>query len=450
MSDIGSKESIKWQGSILRIAIPSIFMNLSIPLLSAVDTAVAGHFLSAYQIGAIGLGSLFYNLVFWLLSVLRMSTVGWFARLHSQKDEGQAWVLLVQAASLGLLVGFLIVAFSPLLTNLAGWWVESSPRLETDMKSYLEVRLLAIPAAFCIVLLQSWFFGKGRVLPAVTLVIFANILNAGLDFLLVGKMGLSSTGLAWAAVFSQCITLLLGLIWFYKNEREQILLPSMKKMLKAVLEREKFKKLIGINANLFVRTLCLQFSILYLSSQAATFGEITLAAFTIGWQLTILASYLLDGFAHAAEVLTGQAIGLKKESVLRNVIMRVLAWGMLSGFLITLSYGLLWPWWQNWFTNQSSVLAILLEQLPWILLVPIIGNICFSLDGIFIGASAARHMRNSMLFSTVVVFLPLTWLLGSWFGIHGLWASFQGMYIARAISLGIFLRQLYPTWVKSV
>ncbi len=420
-------------------------MNLSIPLLSAVDTAVAGHLLSSYQIGAIGLGALFYGFVFWLLSGLRMSTVGLFARWHKEGARKEAWMLLVRATVIGLTVGVVVAGLAAWWAKLAGWWVESSPRLENDMMAYLEVRFLAGPAAFIIVLMQSWFYGQGKVGKAVVLVVFANVLNAVLDVIFVAWLGLGITGLAWASVAAQWASLLLGLSWLYWDERGRIPLFSWQE----ALNWQGFKQLLGLNANLFVRTLLLQLSIIYLTSQAAQLGELTLAAFTIGWQMTMMASYLLDGFAHAAEVLVGQAIGQRSPLLLKKIIKRVLAWGMLGGCTITLIYGLLLPWWPKWFTREAAVLALLPLQLPWILLVPISGNLSFSLDGIFIGASAARRMRNSMLLSTIGCFFPLAWLLGRQFGIHGLWAAYHALYLARTFTLGLSLKRLQTAWAAT-
>ncbi len=417
--------------TIVRLAVPTILMNISTPLLGAVDTAVVGHLDEVYHLGAVSLGSLLFTMIYWLVGFFRMSTVGLTAQAHGAGDEQASVDLLGRAILLAVVLGMAVILLRPLITWVALAYFDASPAVERHAATYFNIRVFAAPAAFVLMIFQGWFYGVQNVAYPVALMVLVNVLNVALDFLFVVAWGFTSDGVAWATLISQYLGLLFALGLFAWRYRAA--LPRFGWA--AIASWPRMRALLSMNADIFLRTLSLQFANLYFMTKSAALGDLVLAANSILVQMRYITAYALDGFATAAEVTVGSAIGSGDRPRLLATIRLTLGWGLAVGGIISALYLFTSPWWPLLFTNNAAVLQLVFAYLLWVVLEPWISNLCFMLDGVYVGATATRLMRNAMVFSVVVVFLPAVHGLGWAFGNHGLWAATVLLYVARAGSL---------------
>ena len=425
--------------TIVRLAIPTILMNISTPLLGAVDTAVVGHLPEVYYVGAVGLGSLLFTMIYWTVGFFRMSTVGLTAQSHRRGDEQECVDVLGRALLLAITLGLLVIAARGLITWVAFQAFDATTAVEHHAEIYFNIRIFAAPAAFVLLIFQGWYYGVKNVAYPVLLTIFVNVLNIGLDFLFVVRWGYKSDGVAWATVISQYlgIVMAIGLFWYkYPHYWRRFILLR-------VFSWPQLRLILMLNMDIFLRTLSLQIATLYFMAKSAAMGELILAANTILLQMRYIAAYALDGFATAAEVTVGSAIGAEDREELLAAVRISLCWGMIVGGIISAVYFALSPWWPSWYTNNAAVLSLVNGYLVWIVLEPWISNLAFILDGVYVGATASRLMRNAMIFSVIAVFLPAIHLLSWLYGNHGMWAATVLLYFARTITLALPLRRLW-------
>ena len=424
---------------ILRLALPTILMNISIPLLGAVDTAVVGHLPGVEHLGAVGLGSLIFTLVYWVLGFFRMSTVGLAAQSHGRGDAQETADVLGRALLLALVLGSAVILLRHPIASVALHFFEATPETEHHAGVYFNIRVFAAPAAFVLMIFQGWYYGVGNVAYPVALTVLINGLNIVLDLLFVNQWGFASDGVAWATLISQYLGLAAALALFRWRYRDTMRRFSPERL----LSWPKMRVLLNLNFDIFVRTLGLQAANVYFIAKSTALGDAVLGANIILLQMRHIAAYALDGFATAAEVTVGQAIGAGERARVLATIRAALVWGMIVGALIALIFGLLSPWWPGWFTSNPRVLALVLTYQLWVIAEPTLNNLCFMLDGIYVGATATRRMRNGMVIAVVLVFLPAIEILGHYFGNHGMWAAGLLLYLARALTLAPPLVRLH-------
>ena len=425
--------------TVVRLALPTILMNVSTPLLGAVDTAVVGHLRDISHLGAVGLGSLLFTMVYWTVGFFRMSTVGLAAQAHGRGDAQESAEVLGRAVVLALVLGGLAIALREIIVGAAFWYFEASPEVERHARTYFGIRVFAAPAAFVLLSFQGWFYGVHNVAFPVLVTVFVNAVNIGLDLLFVVRWGYRSDGVAWATLISQYLGLALtvGLFAWRYGDHWRRLAPAR------LLRWAQFRVLLALNSDIFLRTLSLQVANLYFMAKSAALGDAVLAANTILLQMRYLGTYGLDGFATAAEVTVGAAIGAGDRPRLLAAIRLALGWGMAVGALISALFLAASPWWPAWFTSNEAVRGLVVAYLVWVVLEPWVSNVPFMLDGVYIGATATRTLRNAMLVSVLLVFLPAIELLGRAYGNHGLWAATLLLYVARGATLALPLRRLW-------
>jgi MATE family multidrug resistance protein len=424
--------------TIVRMALPTILMNVSVPLLGAVDTAVMGHLPDVRYLGAVSLGSLVFTTFFWGFAFFRMSTVGLTAQTHGQGDAREAAHVLGRGLLLSLAAGLAVA----LLREPIGWaafrLLNASPEVERLGREFFGIVALAMPAALLLQVFQGWFYGIKRVGFPVVLTIFVNAANIVLSLALVLGFGLASKGVAYATFSAQYLGLLLTLAVFFRRHAGYWRLLSPR----ALVDGARLREILALNGDIFLRTLCLLFANAYFMSQTAALGDAILAANSILLQFRGIAVYALDGFATAAEVAVGSALGGGRRAELLEAISLSQQWGLAVGGAISLLYLGLAPWLPHLFTANPDVLALVFTFYVWIVLEPWISNVCFILDGVFIGATATRSMRNSMILAVCIVYLPAIFVLGRLFGNHGMWAAYLLLYFARSATLYWHVRRL--------
>lgn len=406
-----------------------ILSNATTPLVGLADTAVIGQLNNPALIGGVALGSTIFSMMFWTFGFLRMGTTGLTAQASGAGNDAEVAANLHRALLAAIAAGALLfTVHAPavlFILSLTG----GSTEVQTAAADYFGIRILSAPATLANYALAGWLIGLARANLAFVLQLFLNALNIALAIFLVLFAGKGLQGAATAAVIAEYAAVLAGLL-----TARQLL---RKKATKAapLFEARAFGKLIAVNGDIMIRTICLMFAFTFFAAQGARLGDVALAANSVLRSLSDLSAFILDGFAFAAEVLVGQAVGAGSFQRFRQAVALSSLWAAALAVAVSAVFWAAGLFLIELMTPTPSVREAAREFLPWAAMTPLFGVACFQLDGIFIGATRTADMRNTMIVS-LAVFLAAWWLLMPAFGNHGLWASFMVFYIARAITLG--------------
>ena len=422
---------------ILRLAIPNIISNLSVPLLSSVDTALMGHLDEMYYLGALAVGGIIFNFLYWGFGFLRMGTTGLAAQAFGKEDRLEMALILARTLLLALAGGGALILLQKPIAALSFRLIEATPLVERYAREYFFIRIYAAPATLALYVFHGWFLGMQNARYPLLLTVVVNVANLGLNLFFVRHLHLNSAGVAYGTVIAQYLGLLLAGVLFLRRYRPYLLRFTRGDLLEARAVRRAF----SVNGDIFLRTLGLIFTFSYFTAESAARGELVLAVNSILLQLINLLAYGVDGFAFAAESLVGRYLGARDARNLRRAVRYAFRWGMGLGAAFAVGFGLfrepiLWI-----FTDKPAVVAEALVYMPWVIVAPLINSYCFIWDGIFIGATATAAMRNSMLFCTFLVFLPAYWLLQGTLGNHSLWLALTLFMIMRGVTLKRYSRR---------
>jgi len=423
-----------------RLAGPIILSNISVPLLGIVDTAVMGHLDQAYYIGAVAVGAMIFSYVYWGFGFLRMGTTGLVAQAFGAGDSGEVRAILGRALLLSALLSLAILVLQWPLINGAMYFVEASEKVEDLARVYFDYRIYAAPAALANYAVLGWLLGLQRAKSALLLQVFMNGLNIGLDILFVMGWGWGVEGVALATAISEYAAAAVGMV---------LALRALNVMggtwsLAQLLDATQLKRLLAVNGDIFIRTLCLVTTFAYFTSQGAAMGDSLLAANAVLMNFQLFLGFALDGFAFAAEALIGAAIGGKNRQQLLDAVKATTFWAGLSAIGFTLVY---WLGATAIIAAITDIEAVRVEAgryVWWAILSPLVSVWSFQLDGIYIGATRTRAMRNGMILS-LAAFLAGVWILVPLWGNHGLWLAFYGFMIMRTVTLLI----PYPALVRA-
>lgn len=412
------------------IAGPMILSNLTVPILGLVDTAILGHLSHAHYLGAVALGAVIFDVLFWAFGFLRMGTTGLTAQAYGANNLQKTRLLLWQSLTLAIGIGLILVILQKPLFSLAFAYMAPSAEVENWARSYCDIRIWAAPASLAHYVIYGWLLSIGKTRSVLILTITANLINIVLDYLFVMQFGMLTAGVAWGSLIAEYSLLLMGL-WIVKQNTRNM---GHHPMLEKLLHLADYRQLFTVNRYIFVRTLCLLFTISFFYARSAQQDDITLSANAILMTLLMVFSYAQDGFANAAEVLSGQAIGARNITSFKQTNHGCALWCLYAAAFFTLLLiffdesiiGLL--------TDIESVVQTTLHYWLWLILLPFTATWSFLLDGIFIGATKAQAMQNTMLFSSFCIFLPAWYLLTPW-GNHGLWIAFLCFHAARSVSM---------------
>ena len=421
---------------ILQLALPNIVTNITIPLLGMVDLGLMGHMGSPAYVGAIAIGGMIFNFLFWGFGFLRMGTSGFTAQAFGARDLAEASNILVRALFTGLAGGLLLILLQWPISLAAFRLIHGDARVVMLAQQYYAIRIWSAPATLCIYALYGWFIGMQNARIPMILAITINILNIAFSLVFVKIFALNSNGLAWASLLSQYSGLLLGLFFVMQYSRKLKKYFNVKK----ALRWKSFRGFISVNRDIFIRTLCLIFTLSFFTTQSANDSLTTLAVNTLLFQFFYFFSYFVDGFAYAAEALTGRYIGASDRFMLKAVIRKLFLWGTAIAIVFTLLYIAGARYVLQLLTNDRVTLDAAKPYLFWIMMVPCISFAAFIWDGIFVGATASGAMRNSMLVITTMIFLPAYYLLHPILGNHGLWLAMMLFMGSR----GLFLSLMAP------
>lgn len=418
---------------ILRLAIPNILSNLSVPLLGAVDTAVIGHLDAVYYLGAIAIGSIVFDFIFWGFGFLRMGTTGLVAQAFGAGNLQETRTILLRVIIVALSASAFILLLQWPILELSLLVINASVEVETFMRQYYQIRIFAAPATLALFGLNGWFLGMQNARYPMYVTILLNVLNIILNLVFVLKFDMNVRGVALGSLLASYAALGFA-VFLYRLKYAEV---EFQFNWVTILKRTDIKKFFSVNSDIFIRTLCLIFSYAFFTAKSAESGDVILAANTILLQLWYISAYGVDGFAFAAESLVGKFKGAGDIVNLRKSIFYSLFWGVGLGVLGTIVYMLLGDRIVTVFTNQDVVILTAQTVLIWTILAPLINSICFIWDGVYNGATSTAPMRNSMLFATILVFVPVFYFTVESLGVHALWLAMISFMIARGIALSL-------------
>lgn len=426
-----------WHRRAWRLAGPIILSNMSVPLVGAVDTAVVGHLPDPVYIGAVALGAVIFNFLFWGFGFLRMGTTGFVAQAYGDSDSTEIRSTLARGLLLASVLGLAIVVLQMPIGALAFWAFEGGAELESVAASYYDIRVWSAPAALANYVLLGWLIGIQNTRAALVLQLVLNLCNVLLDILFVMGFSWGVPGVALASLLSECIALAVGL-WVVRTDLQRFGGTWNRDH---ILYGPRVRALLHVNVNIFVRTVCLIIAFFYFTAMGTRLGEITLAANAVLLHLHYFVSYGLDGFAHAASALAGGAYGAANRSAFRAAVKATTVWAIIVAGVYTLIYAAFGQLLVNIITGIDSVRAAAGDYLPWMLVAPIISVWSYQYDGIYVGVTRTVEMRNSMLLS-LALFIALSWLLIPWWHNHGLWLAFMIFMALRGITLALWFPRI--------
>ncbi len=404
---------------ILQLAIPSIVSNITVPLLGLVDVAIVGHLGSASYIGAIAVGGMLFNMIYWIFGFLRMGTSGMTAQAYGKRDLTEVVRTLLRAVGVGLLISLgLWILQSPILRG-AFVLIDATEEVKRWASLYFNICIWGAPAILGLYGFAGWFIGMQNSRFPMFIAITQNIVNIAASLCFVFVLGMKVEGVALGTLIAQYAGLLMAFALWLKYY----------KRLKAYIDwnglwgREAMRRFFSVNSDIFFRTLCLVAVTTFFTSTGARQGDVILAVNTLLMQLFTLFSYIMDGFAYAGEALAGRFIGAKNDVGLRKCIRLLFLWGIGLSLSFTILYALGGKNFLGLLTNDTSVIEASGDYFYWVLAIPLCGFSAFLWDGIFIGATATRQMLYSMLVASGTFFI-MYYLFYQSMGNHALWMAF--------------------------
>ncbi|MBX3446079.1 MAG: MATE family efflux transporter [Parvibaculaceae bacterium] len=426
--------------TVLAIAVPIVISNLSTPLLGLADTAVMGRMGDPKYIGAVALGALIFTMVYWTFGFLRMGTTGLTAQAEGAGDGEEIRASLGRALLIAGGIGVALILLQWPIGLIAFALLDGGEEVETLARSYFDIRIWSAPAALANYAIAGWFIGLGRAKTALVLQVFLNLVNIVFNIWLALGLGWGVTGIAAGTLIAEVSAALLGLalaaqaLKFYPGvwTRERL------------LDAARIARTIAVNRDIMIRTVVLLLSFAWFTAKSAEAGTVILAVNSILLQFVTVSAFFLDGFALAAETLTGRSAGARDRDAFDRAAKLSTLWAGGISALLTLGIFHFGPAVVDFLSLDGDVRETARRFLFWAALLPVLSVWCYQLDGIFIGATRSAEMRNAALASSLL-FLALWWLFLPC-GNHGLWAALTGFNLMRAVSLGFY----YPRMRRGI
>lgn len=425
---------------ILRIAVPIILANISVPLLGAVDTGVVGQMGAAAPIGAVGLGAIILASVYWIFGFLRMGTTGLVAQATGAGDLAESGAILTRGVMIGLGAGAVMVAGQVLITAAAFRIAPASAEVEALARDYLTIRIWGAPATIALYAINGWLIATERTRGVLILQLWMNGLNIALDLWFVLGLGWGVQGVAIATLIAEVSALGLGL-WLCRAA----FAGAQWRDWPRVFDRARLKRMWAVNSDIMLRSIALQGAMTAFLFTSAGFGDVQLAANQILWQFLMLTAYALDGFAFAAEAIVGQAVGARALGLMRAAGLRASLWAAGGGVGMAAGFWVFGPSVIDLMTVDPDVRVAARAFLPFVVVLSVLGVGAYMLDGIFIGATGTREMRNTVTLA-VAIYAVILWQAVPVWGNPALWSALIALNLMR----GVFLGMLYPQLERRV
>ena len=422
---------------ILRLAIPNIISNITVPLLGLVDMILMGHQDSVAYIGAIGLGGTIFSVLYSFFSFMRAGTTGFTAQAYGAHDESEISYSFFRSISIALIATVLVLSLQNPIEWISIKLLNGSDEVLGYTAQYFRVRIWAAPAVLCLYAFNGWYIGLQNTTIPMTIAILINVVNIALSILFVNVMGMGVQGVALGTVVAQYCGLLTALVFLFTKYRKYLI--HIKK--EVLLQHDKLRRFFKVNTDFMIRSILLILSIAFFTNQSAKLGDDILAVNMILMQFFYIFSYFTDGFAYAGEALVGRFTGACDLGNLKKTVRYLLIWGICLSVPFTLLYWAFPETFIHLISDQSEVAQQAQPYYVYMILIPVITFAAFLWDGIYIGATAASAIRNTMIIASLVIFLPACLLLMPRYGNDGLWIAFLLFMIARGLSMTLMARK---------
>ena len=416
---------------VLTIAIPIVISNATVPILGAVDTGVIGQLGAAAPIGAVGIGAIILGALYWIFGFLRMGTVGLTSQALGAGDKREVAALFFRATGIGVLAGLGFILFQAPMFAGAFWVSPASAEVEALARDYMSIRVWSAPAAIAIYGLSGWLIAQERTGAVLMIQLLMNLSNILLDLWFVLGLDLGVEGVAVATLIAEWSGLVLGL-YLCRSVLNGLAWP----MWQQIFDRLRLIRMAQVNLDILIRSVLLQAGFVSFLFFGADLGDVTLAANQVLLQFVYMASYAMDGFVFAAESLVGQAMGARAVAQLRRGASVTAIWAFGSAVFMAAMFWAFGPVVIDVMAKDASVQEAARMYLPHMALAPLLGALAWMLDGVFIGATRTRDMRNMMIVS-FLGYCVLVALLLPGLGNHGLWLAMNGFFILRGMSLAL-------------
>lgn len=419
-----------------RIAAPMILSNVSVPLLGMVDTGVTGHLDSPVYLGAVAIGSMIFSFLYTGVNFLRMGTTGIAAQRFGARDDEGLRLALGQALAVAFCIAALLLALQLPIGEAAVRIAGGSLDVQKEAFTYFFTRIWSAPATLANMVLIGWFIGLSNARVPLLIFLTVNLTNIVLDLVFVVLLGMEVRGVAMASVIAEFAGLAVGgafAVGELSKRGGDVPLARLARL-------RDYRAFLAVNTNLFIRTMALMFTIAFVTARGARMGELILAANAIMMNFQNLTAFALDGIAHAAEALVGRAIGARDRRALESAVRLCFRWSLLFAGGFCVLYAVAGPLLIAALTDLDAVRRAAITYLPWMVISPLVSVWSFVYDGIYIGATRSREMRNVMLVAAFGVFVPAWWLLQG-LGNHGLWLAFMLFLAARGVGMHVFYRR---------
>jgi len=422
----------KWSlhKQVLVLAIPMVLSNITVPLLGLVDAAVIGHLEHSWYLGGVALGSTMISVTFWLLGFLRMATTGLAAQAYGADQREKLAKVGMQGMLMALLFAVVFLLFHRWIADGVFALSDASEQVKHYGQQYFTVRAWSAPAALANFVILGWLLGTQNAKAPMWIVIVSNLSNILLDVLFVLVLGWKVEGAALASVIADYSGFSLGLFFVWRTWRQMGLPWPWRSGITHGMGR-----FVRLNRDIFLRSLCLQAAFSFMTFQGASYGDDIVAANAVLMSFLMIISYGMDGFAYAMEAMVGKAIGAKNRGALSDSLVGTTFWSLMISLALTLLFGVFGHSMIAMITSIDVVQAQAYQYLPWLIAMPLVSMWCFLLDGIFVGATKGREMRNSMFIATSLFFVMFFTFES--LGNHALWIAMLSFMAMRGLGLGV-------------
>ena len=423
---------------IILLSIPVFFSNLAIPLVGMVDTGLMGNLGETKYLAATSIATSVMTMIIWSFGFLRMGTVGIVSQSYSRGDYREIVKTLLRNFVIAMVIALLIIILKPLIYSSIHFFFNTSIETQRLINTYISVRVFSVPAELSIYILVGFYLGIQKTKISSLLIVVLSILNIVFSSLLVLSYNLNIFGVVLGTLFASYITIIIFSIYTYGFIIKKFkIIPKFEKL----IVKSKILKLFNINLDIFIRTLFLTFSFLWVTYLGSKLGEDYLAVNTILMQFIILAAFFLDAYAFSTEGIVGYTVGRKNKASFLSVVKNSIQLSFFTALIISIIYIVLFKEIINTITDIEILRFISYKHFIWIIIIPPLASFCYQLDGIFIGASQTREIRNAMIIS-VLSFIGISIYLTRYFGNHGLWFSLLIFMILRALTLQFYFNKI--------
>jgi MATE family multidrug resistance protein len=436
------KSSISY---ILRLSIPIFFANLAIPMVGIIDTALMGNLGNLSYLSATSVAANLFSMIFWSFGFLRMGTVGMVSQAHGQNNYKEILNIIIRNLLFVFTISLLILITQYFILNLSLKIFDLSELTQQFYTQYFEIRIYSAPGELTLYIVTGLFIGLQKTKISSLAVGFFSVLNIILSILFVTKYDLNIKGVAYGTLYSAIITSVIFLIYTFYYLSKHI---TLKIDLKELIDINKIKNIFDINFNIFIRTILLTFSFLWFTYLGTQIGEDYIAANSILINLVFLSAFILDAYAFSTEGMVGYSLGKKDLSLFKTIIKNSFILSSITGLIISIVYFLANQYVINLMSDIEEIRILSSQYVIWLIILPFIASFCYQFDGIFIGVSQTKELRNAMIFS-VFCYLIISIFLTKYFSNTGVWISLCIFMILRATSLYYYLDTIYLRFSRS-